>query len=782
MEKSKRYSKAELLSCIDTMSKVNDMLMHEATRKQLNIADTLVQCQELAIMMGNFLETLGEDSVKFVKHLENYCEYIFEISQAESVEKMQPFLDFIKEELYALKIQIEFDLPILKKEVVFLPYKASMWDSLESVWKKYDEDESVDAYVIPIPYYDKNNDGTLGEMHYEGSLYPEDVPIVSYEEYDFEGRHPDEIYIHNPYDDYNFVTSVDPRFYSSVLKGYTDKLVYIPYFVLPEINPYEENERKSIAHYVVVPGVLHAHKIIVQSERMKQAYIEIMCDEMGNSPQVRRYWEDKLDGSGSPKLSKDKIVRQLDIPDEWERLIKREDGSSKKVIFYNTTVTALLKSGGNLLAKMQMVFDTFSKYTEDVTLLWRPHPLMEATLKSMRGELLEEYLKLKEYYIYNKIGIFDDTADLHRAIALSDVYYGDSSSVERLFKNAGKYVILQNLGEYAALGPSMFEQTQIVDGCTYGLNSRGILYKKEPGTQDFQIECMITDDLNEYNYIDFVAYKRKLIFPNFLSDQFVIYDIDSKEKTNLEIDGTICKYYVQHAVVGNQILFIQVDGAGHPIVVDMDTFTITDIGESFEVYPHLLAGWQQKGMPRLYYPCKEKGKIICYNIEENKAELISVMDETYTIFVLYDTGEEILLITDKPVIGIWNKNTAQIKEIPIELAGYEAEQLDGYYAPFSKVVELGGYYYYIPSMSNMLIRQKKGTHILEKVCDVGTRSGWRSCIVEDTLEIIWQDNHDDRVREILSIKDENGTACVEVKVNEETETEIIIRDLLQYLC
>ena len=41
-------------------------------------------------------------------------------------------------------------------EAIFLPYKASMWDSLESVWKAADADPECDAYVIPIPYYDKN--------------------------------------------------------------------------------------------------------------------------------------------------------------------------------------------------------------------------------------------------------------------------------------------------------------------------------------------------------------------------------------------------------------------------------------------------------------------------------------------------------------------------------------------------------------------------------------------------------------------------------------------------
>ncbi len=39
----------------------------------------------------------------------------------------------------------------VKLEVVFMPYKASMWDCLESVWLAARDDESCNAVVVPIP-------------------------------------------------------------------------------------------------------------------------------------------------------------------------------------------------------------------------------------------------------------------------------------------------------------------------------------------------------------------------------------------------------------------------------------------------------------------------------------------------------------------------------------------------------------------------------------------------------------------------------------------------------
>jgi hypothetical protein len=67
-----------------------------------------------------------------------------------------------------IRNSINSDIPV-KLETVFLPYKASMWDSLESVWRKADADPSCDAYVIPIPYFDRNPDGSAKEEHYEGN-------------------------------------------------------------------------------------------------------------------------------------------------------------------------------------------------------------------------------------------------------------------------------------------------------------------------------------------------------------------------------------------------------------------------------------------------------------------------------------------------------------------------------------------------------------------------------------------------------------------------------------
>ena len=98
-----------------------------------------------------------------------------------------------------------------------------------------------------------------------------------------------------------------------------------------------------------------------------------------------------------------------------------------------------------MLRKMESVFRTFKDNWEDVALLWRPHPLIQATIESMRPQLWLDYQKIVEQFRSEGWGIYDDSAELDRAIALSDAYYGDGSSLVQLCQKAGKPVMLQDV-------------------------------------------------------------------------------------------------------------------------------------------------------------------------------------------------------------------------------------------------------------------------------------------------------------------------------------------------
>ena len=233
------------------------------------------------------------------------------------------------------------------------------------------------------------------------------------------------------------------------IKDYTEKLVYIPYFVLTEIDPTNHAAIEAMSHFCFLPGTLYADQVILQSENMRLIYIDefMKAAEKQNMKVSRQEVEKKFLGLGSPKFDKVVNTRKEDIviPEKWMSVLRKPDGSYKKVIFYNTSVSTLLNTREKMLDKMRFVFQTFKEKQAEVALLWRPHPLIKDTIQGMLPNLWEEYQKLVQQYKEEGWGIYDDTADLDRAIALSDAYYGDGSSVVQLCQKAGLPVMIQNV-------------------------------------------------------------------------------------------------------------------------------------------------------------------------------------------------------------------------------------------------------------------------------------------------------------------------------------------------
>ncbi len=443
-----RSLRKQMLTMVNLLDKANRTLKANLTAKHINIEGVhqlLSDCQETAIGIGSELEAIYGEGMESVKKLEEYCESLYQMTLVlDNPVKCREILKELAIQVKQTRKLVGEQIPE-RTEAVFLPYKASMWDSLESVWMAAEEDENCDAYVIPIPYYDRGPDGTFEKYHYEGGEMPDYVPVTYYEDYDIQKRHPDMIFIHNPYDQCNYVTSVDPRFYAKELKEYTDKLIYIPYFVLGELDPDNKEAVKGMSHFCTVPGVIYADKVIVQSENMRQIYINVLSEEYGE--ETRKEWENKILGLGSPKYDKVQSTKKENqkLPEEWLKIIEKPDGSWKKIILYNTSVGALLQHEEKMLEKMRSVFQVFLEAKDDVALLWRPHPLIEATIGSMRPQLREGYYKVVQEYRAARWGIYDDSPELDRAIALCDAYYGDHSSLVQLCQEAGKPIMIQNV-------------------------------------------------------------------------------------------------------------------------------------------------------------------------------------------------------------------------------------------------------------------------------------------------------------------------------------------------
>lgn len=477
----RKAQKQEVLACINSLHQAHQEIKEALEQKNTNSAQNMLgECQDFAISIGENIEKMEGVNHITVSCVEEYCETLF---RSFEMIKSGQFSDnkiykTLKKQLLKVENSVKNDMNV-RREIVFFPYKASMWDSLESVYLAAKADSDCDVYCVPIPYFELNSDHSFGQMHYEGAEYPENIEIIDWQEYSFEERMPDVIYIHNPYDDWNFVTSVHPRYYSANLKNYTDILVYIPY-------------------YSTSGGMNGGHRLC--SAYLQADYIVIQA------PKYREYFDARIPDQkflpfGSPKF--DRTIKKCQNPPtppaEW-----RAKMEGRKVYFYNTSINGMLGNTEDFLKKMHYVFSCFEG-REDACLLWRPHPLLESTFDSMRPEYKKVFLALKQVFVENELGIYDTTPDIEATIALCDAYIGDSgSSVTSLFGIAGKPLfILDNKiheapdenswrGEIINIMPSFCREDENILMITQGNK----LYASEPSKYQYKYLC----DLSKYAY------------------------------------------------------------------------------------------------------------------------------------------------------------------------------------------------------------------------------------------------------------------------------------------
>ena len=515
----RKHQQNQIFELIKTLNEVCAEIKRLMSRQDFDsVIRLLSDSQEFALQIGNYIESIEGEGTQTVTLLEEYYEILYKISvDLIGGSEGGSFISGLRKQLTAIENSIKTELKPNKIEVVFFPYKASMWDALESVWLAAKDDPQCEAHVVPIPYYDKKPDSTFGRMHYEGDLYPDYVPVEDWRSYNLDERRPDAVFIHNPYDERNTVTSVHPQYYSSRLRGLTDLLVYIPYFVA---------SGDISKHFCTTAACIYAHRVILQSDKVRDFYVSVFKETFGKKfgrP------EDKFLALGSPKF--DKVIsskpEDFTLPEEWARLIEQPDGTRKKNIFYNTSVGAMLTGNEQYLKKLRSVFKTFRE-RDDVVLWWRPHPLSETTYQSMRPQLLDEYRLLVDEYKRDGFGIYDDTPDLNRAIAVSDGYYGDLSSLIEMYKAIEKPVEVQHAAQIAL----RFEG--ICDGgdCFWGAstNYNGIFKIDKLNFSAKLVAIIDGENPSPYRlYCNIVFAEGKLFLVPFGGNFFVVFDTATDE-------------------------------------------------------------------------------------------------------------------------------------------------------------------------------------------------------------------------------------------------------------
>lgn len=703
----RKAEREQLLELINTMGTVTDMMESILASGDNNaFFEILSGQQEAAISIGTKLEKTitpelsGEEQNQIrdtVKLLELYCELLWNIHNMAGSTPITGPVQTLREALDEIENAIK-EMPV-RLEIVFLPYKASMWDCMETVWMAAKEDPQCDVYVVPIPYYDLNPDGSTGDMHYEGNLMPKKVPVMDFRKYNIEKRRPDVIYIHNPYDEYNKVTRVHPDYYSSRLCNYTDMLVYIPYFLL--------GEHLAETHSLL-PAYVYADKIVLSAETM--------MDDI--DPSIPR---EKFIVAGSTKAERlvwmQNHKEELDVPLDWKRKIE-----GKKVVFYNLSVSGLLKHREKMLAKMEEVFSVFEK-RDDVVMLYRPHPLIESTLKSMCPELLKDYQILIKHMRKMKNSIYDTTPDAAVAVVLSDAYVGEStSSIVTMFKVLNKPILYLDEKKYYQPTPDEMMADQTFDVCRVGdelwfvTHPLQILCKYSLVDHTIVSVAQLPEVENDgrLRYVN-VVYDHNhncLIMVPYRGEALCIYDL---KKETFRKDYFRAEYV--NSCFGRVFFYKQylyLTPINYPAIVRYDTnsgeFTyFTEcITQMYERVPMAKEGamfvWGVDTYGNeIYLASTLKNLVLTFNMEtgEYRIDVVGKDANKYRGMAVDDTSCWMILC-DSPTVVQWNRKTGEVIEYSNFPPAFETGEV-----PFRNIINMDKELYLIPFQANQICTLNK---------------------------------------------------------------------------
>lgn len=312
-----------------------------------------------------------------------------------------------------------------KLNVVFMPYNATMWNSLESIWKQSKNDENCICHVVPIPYYKliENIDGkTECVFNYEGDKLPEYVPITKYKDFNLEKIKPDIIYIHNQYDDCNNATRVDSNYFSYNLKKHTDMLVYVTYGIL---GTYPIGFYNNFYSFIATRNF---DKVIVQSPAF-----EYIAEFNGVD-------KNKILALGSPKF--DAVVESLNnrnINQKFDYKLK-----NKTVFLWTTNLMKIINGRHKVLDEIESLFNLIENSSE-YGLIYRPHPLELEYVKSKAPECFERYNQMLKSIESKHSIVLDNTSSYYDAFNLSDALITDRSSVLIEYIKTGKPVLIYDI-------------------------------------------------------------------------------------------------------------------------------------------------------------------------------------------------------------------------------------------------------------------------------------------------------------------------------------------------
>ena len=430
----------------DSVEIIHEILLNKDSGLSYeDIITYLSELQNNIVSFGTLTESIKGEDCKTVKLLEQYLEVIYKVAkyvqkfdegisyEASAESKYAECDEGVKDTFASISEAIDSEI-VNRRSVLFLPVKAKHFSSMRMAYEMEAATPDTDVYVMPLPYYYKEYDGSFkDEMHIDTEEFIKaNIPVTDYSRFDLSLLCPEKIYINSAYDEYNMAVSVDTRFYARIVKKYTEKLIYIPYFKLMEFDRANYPCWYNMQYYCTVPGVVMADKVYVQSENTRKVYIDKL-NEWAGDEKYTDIWEQKIDvyDESCEEHSEDEL---------------RDAGSEKTIVWF-VSAGSLAEFGDRYIEKAYRNLDVFALSKDKLKVLLNSEPFLDEMIKNYSDELYKKWTGFIDEF--NRSGIGEVVSQVEEksveALLKANAYYGDPSSICKDFILMKKPVMLQNV-------------------------------------------------------------------------------------------------------------------------------------------------------------------------------------------------------------------------------------------------------------------------------------------------------------------------------------------------
>ncbi len=421
----------------DSVEIIHEILLNKDSGLSYeDIITYLSELQNNIVSFGTLTESIKGEDCNTVKLLEQYLEVIYKVAkyvQKFDENKYAECDEEVKDKFASISEAIDSEI-VNRRSVLFLPVKAKHFSSMRMAYEMEEATSDTDVYVMPLPYYYKKYDGSFkDEMHIDTEEFIKaNIPVTDYSRFDLSLLCPEKIYINSAYDEYNMAVSVDTRFYARIVKKYTEKLIYIPYFKLMEFDRTNYPCWYNMQYYCTVPGVVMADKVYVQSENTRKVYIDKL-NEWAGDEQYTDIWEQKIDvyNESCEEHSEDEL---------------RDAGSEKTIVWF-VSAGSLAEFGDKYIEKAYRNLDVFALSKDKLKVLLISEPFLDEMIKTYSDELYKKWTGFIDEF--NRSGIGEVVSQVEEksveALLKANAYYGDPSYICKDFILMKKPVMLQNV-------------------------------------------------------------------------------------------------------------------------------------------------------------------------------------------------------------------------------------------------------------------------------------------------------------------------------------------------